>query len=116
MENKKEITLEKIADLIQTLDAKIDSTTKTLEAQIESSRNEIIETLEAKIASSSEELATMTQKQFLELGEKVNRVEKKITVMESKIDNFEAELNKKVNKTDHNTFKYRIEKLEEKFA
>ena len=58
----------------------------------------------------------MTQKQFLELGEKVAKVEKRVIIVENKLDNVEAELNKKVNKIDNNTLKYRIEKLEKKFA
>jgi hypothetical protein len=36
--------------------------------------------------------------------------------IKSTVDNIEANLNKKVDKIDHNTLTYRVEKLEKKFA
>lgn len=95
MSSKKEITLNDIAELIK---LSAEQTEKRLE-----------ESLGKKIDSSIEKLATMTQKQFLELGEK-------ITTVERKIDNIEFELNKKVDKIDHNTLVYQVEKLEKKIA
>jgi repressor of nif and glnA expression len=55
----------------------------------------------------------MTQKQFLEYDEKMG---KRFVKIEKKLDHIEAEINKKVDKIEHNTLKYRVKKLEEKFA
>ena len=89
--NKKEVTLGDISNLIQALDKKIES--------------------------SNAELAAMTQKQFLELEEKIEKVkvDLKLEIASSKED-IKTELNKKVAKVDHNTLKYRVEKLEKKYA
>jgi len=95
---KKAMTLEDIAGLIQKLDTKIGSV-KT--------------DLEAKIDSSTTEIATMTQKQFLEYDEKIG---KRFDKVDERFDTIEAELIKKVNVIDNNTLKYRVEKLEKKFA
>jgi uncharacterized protein Yka (UPF0111/DUF47 family) len=116
----KEITLGAIAELIEAsakrtsealeakieasakrtseaLEAKIEAsarkTSEALEAKIEASAKRTIETLEAKIEQSAENLATMTQKQFLGLGEKINRIEEKI-------DHTEGELIKKLIKSN----------------
>ena len=108
----KEITLSAIAELI------------------EASAKKTVETLEAKIESSVGDLATMTQNQFLELGVKVDGIDKRLIdvedrlinvedrliTVEKKVDRIEGEIIKKVNTIDHNTAKYRIKKLEEKFA
>lgn len=120
MENnkqQKEITLTDIAELIKQtridLEVKIissaDETRKDLEAKIVSSADETRKILELKIDSSADYLATISQNQFLELGEKIDKVEKKL-------GNIEAELNKKIEKVDYNTLAYRVEKLEKKFA
>ncbi len=105
METNKEITLSDIADLIK------------------ASASETIKTLEAKIESSNEELATMTQKQFLQLDRKIEIVKTEVAGLktdvariDTTVNNIEANLNKKVDKIDHNTLDYRVEKLEEKFA
>ncbi|KKP90135.1 MAG: hypothetical protein US57_C0003G0055 [Candidatus Moranbacteria bacterium GW2011_GWC2_37_73] len=113
----KEVTLSAIAELIEAsakktskaLEAKIKSTSEALEAKIEASAKNTIEILEAKIEQSAENLATMTQNQFLELGEKMNSIE-------NKIDRIEGEIIKKVDTVKYNTTKYRVKKLEEKFA
>jgi flagellar biosynthesis GTPase FlhF len=121
MKNNKEITLSAIAELIEasakktseSLEAKIEAsakkTSESLEAKIEASAKKTIETLESKIEKSAESLATMTQQQFLELGEKIN-------IIEEKINHIEGEIIKKVDTIEYNTIDHRIEKLEEKFA
>lgn len=122
--DKKEITLSAIAELIETsakktseaLEAKIEATSIALETKIEASAKNTIEILEAKIESSAEYLATISQNQFLELGEKVNKVEERLTSVEKKIDRIEGEIIKKVDTVEYNTLDHRIEKLEEKFA
>lgn len=92
MKNKpKEITLNDIAELIQT------------------SANETTRALESKIEASASELATMTQEQFLELGSTMREV-----VFDVK--EIKGNLNKKVDKIEHNTLEYRVEKLEEKYV
>ncbi len=98
METKKEITLNDIAD------------------HIKASASETIKTLEAKIESSNEELAAITQKQFLQLDRKIEIVKTDVTRIDVTVNNIEANLIKKVDKIDHNTLDYRVEKLEEKFA
>ncbi len=132
MKEKKEITLNDIAELIklsaqqtekkletkitesakrttEALEAKIKDSAKTLEAKIKDSAKRTTETLEAKIEESTEILATMSQKQFLELGDRMTKVERKL-------NNIESEIIKKVDKIDHNTLTYRVKKLEEKIA
>jgi len=120
----KEVTLSAIAELIEAsakktskaLEAKIKSTSEALEAKIEASAKNTIEILEAKIEQSAENLATMTQNQFLELGEKVDKIEERLVSVEKKIDRIEGEIIKKVDTVKYNTTKYRVKKLEEKFA
>jgi hypothetical protein len=77
-----------------------------------------------------DDLARITQKGLLSIDEKLENVEKKldkietdvsvlktdVTYIKSTVDNIEANLNKKVDKVDHNTLTYRVEKLEKKFA
>ena len=117
MKNNQEVTLEAIAELIE---ASAKKTSEALEAKIEASAKKTIEILEVKIDSSIEGLATSTQKQFLELeeklGKKIDNIDERLINVEKKIDRIEGEIIKKVNKEDHNTLIYRVEKLEEKFA
>jgi len=105
------------------LEAKIissaDETKRGLEAKIDETKK----FLEAKIETSVHELATMNQNQFLELGKKINNVENgveeiKLDIRKLKTDTKEvkANINKKVDKVDHNTLTYRVEKLEKHFA
>jgi len=110
---KKEMTLDAIAELIK---VSADSTTRVLEAKIEASKNETVKMLEAKIESSADKLAAMTQKQFLDLERKIGNVEIDVKEIKRTAANIEANLNKKVDKIDHNTLDYRVEKLEKKFA
>jgi len=74
-----------------------------------------------------DDLAILIQKGFLELKSEISdtkkelksdigKLDKKLAKVESRLGNIEAELNKKVDKVDHNTLKYRVEKLEKKYA
>ena len=47
---------------------------------------------------------------------KLDSMETRLERVEQKLDNIEADLNKKVDKIDHNTLKYLVEKLEKKYA
>lgn len=100
MENKnkqkKEITLEDIAELIKS------SSKKTEKVLVE------------KIETSTDELAAMTQKQFLELGQKIEKVEIDIKEIKADTDDIKANINKKVDIFIHKDLEYRVEKLEEK--
>lgn len=93
---KKEVTLDAIAELIKV------------------SANETTKKLEEKIDSSTEQLATMTQKQFLELGQKIGSVETNIREIKADTEEIKATVNKKIDKFTHNDLVYRVEKLEEK--
>ena len=123
----KEITLSAIAELIE---ASAKKTSAALEAKIEASAKKTIETLEAKIEQSAENLATMTQNQFLEIDARFDSVDKRfdsvdkrldnveirLAGVEMKVDRIEGEIIKKVDTVKYNTTKYRVKKLEEKFA
>ena len=104
-QNNEEITLSAIAELIN---VSIDKATETLGMKIDSSANE---------------LATTTQKQFLELGKKIVNIENdiqeiKVSTGEIKktVGNIESEIIKKVDTVKHNDLTYRVEKLEKNFA
>ncbi|KKR22145.1 MAG: hypothetical protein UT50_C0001G0057 [Candidatus Moranbacteria bacterium GW2011_GWA2_39_41] len=109
IEQEKTLTLEDIAELIRT-------TQITLEAKIDSSVKKSTATLEAKIDSSVDVLAAITQKNALKLEGKIDKIETKIKEVKSDTENIKANLNKKVDKIDHNELTYRVEKLEKKFA
>lgn len=100
MENKKELSLNDIAELIKV------------------SADETKKTLEAKIDASTEELATMTQKHFLRIEGNMEKGFKKVNEdlgeLRASIENVEADLNKKVDVFTHNELEYRVEKLEKK--
>lgn len=83
--NKKELTLQDIAELI-------DQNKKALET---------------KIDSSVEELARITNNNYLKLEADIKEVK-------SSVEDIKADLNKKVDKIDYNTLVYRVDKLEEK--
>lgn len=116
-QDNKDLTINDIADLIKltekNLEAKIVSSgneiTKSLEAKISLSASETTKALEAKIDSSVDMLVRITQNNFLKL-------EADIRDIKADTENIKADLNKKVNIIDNNTFKFRIEKLEEKLA
>ncbi|MFA4817665.1 MAG: hypothetical protein WC608_02965 [Parcubacteria group bacterium] len=108
---KKEVTLDAIAELIK---VSANETTKSLEAKIISSANETTKTLEAKIEASAEQLATMTQKQFLDLGQKIGGVEVDIKEVKADLGEIKANLNKKVDVFTNNDLVYRVEKLEKR--
>jgi len=90
MENKKEITLDSlvlmIANRFDEMDEKMEKGFKEVKTDIE--------ILKTDVAVLKTDVAGL-----------------KVTV-----DNIEANLNKKVDKVDHNTLEYRVERLEKKFA
>ncbi len=97
--NKKEITLEDLAELIK-------STEKSLSAKIE---------------TSAEELAVMTQKHFLTLEADMKEIKTDVEVLKSDlgvvkndVGEIKANMNKKVDIFKHNELTYRVEKLEDK--
>ena len=118
-ENKKELTLENIAKLI---DASSVKTREDLTKLIVENRK----ILETKIDSAVEELATMTQNQFLEsreymdkrfdkVDERFEKVDKRFDEVDKKIDDLNIEVkNKNVSVFKHNDLVHRVEKLEEK--
>ena len=110
---KKEMTFDDIAELIK---VSTNSTIKILETKIESSKDKTVKVLEAKIEASADELANMTQKQFLELEQKIGNIKTDVKEIKSNTEDIKADLNKKVDKINHNTLTYRVEKLEKKFA
>ncbi len=67
-----------------------------------------------------DDLALMVAKGFNDVDEKMasgfKSVNERLDKVEIKLDTIEANLNKKVDKVDHNTLTYRVEKLEKKFA
>ena len=63
-----------------------------------------------------DDLALMVAKGFNEMDKKFKKIETDIKEIKKDTEEIKAELNKKVDKIDHNTLEYRVEKLEEKFA
>lgn len=70
-----------------------------------------------------ENLAVMVQRGFLGLEERMENFEKEIKEMKTNIGEIKtdtadirANLNKKVDRFEHNELTYRVEKLEKKFA
>jgi len=70
-----------------------------------------------------EDLATIIQNDLLglktdvrDIKNDVQELKSDVAEIKSTVNNIEAELNKKVDKVDHNTLTYRVEKLEKKFA
>lgn len=69
------------------------------------------------------DLARIVQDGFLKIDERfdgveqrLDGVEQRLDGVEQRLDNIQTNLNKKVDRIDHNTLDYRVEKLEEKFA
>lgn len=96
--NKKEITLE---DLIAIMQAGFANSEKATDKKID-------------------DLAIMAQNGFNELRTEfkvdLKAVEEKVDDVKDEISEVKAELNKKVDKFEHNGLEYRVEKLEKKFA
>lgn len=61
-------------------------------------------------------LARIVQKNFLSVESRLDKIETDVKEIKSDTEDIKAELNKKVDKIDHNTLTYRVEKLEKKFA
>ena len=71
---------------------------------------------ELKEKITMDDLARIVQDGFLKIDERFDGVEQRLDGVEQRLDNIQANLNKKVDRIDHNTLDYRVEKLEEKFA
>ena len=97
MENKKEITLDSLALMIANrfdeMDEKMEKGFKEVKTDIEILKTDVA-VLKTDVAVLKTDVAGL-----------------KVTV-----DNIEANLNKKVDKVDHNALEYRVERLEKKFA
>jgi len=112
-ENKKEVTIDNIAELIK---LSAEKTEKNLEAKIISSANETTKALEAKIDSSVDMLARITQNNFLKLEADISEVKVDIGEVKEDTENIKADLNKKVDKIEYNSLVHMVEKMEEKLA
>lgn len=83
-----------------------------------------------KKETTMDDLAGMVQNGFLGMDKRMDKLESDMESLKSDVSslksdmavvkdtmgNIEAELNKKVDKFEHNDLKYRVEKLEKKFA
>lgn len=63
-----------------------------------------------------DDLAMMVQNGFTEVNGKIDHMNQRLSEIEITTKEIKAELNKKVDKIDHNTLVYRVEKLEKNFA
>ncbi len=63
-----------------------------------------------------DELARIVQGGFLSVEGRLDKIETDIKEIKSDTEDIKADLNKKVDKIDHNTLTYRVEKLEKKFS
>jgi len=70
-----------------------------------------------------DDLARIVQSGFLSvegrLGSvegRLNKIENDVDAIKTTVDNIQADLHKKVDRIDHNTLTYRVEKLEKKFT
>ena len=70
-----------------------------------------------------EDLAGMVQRGFVQMDnrfdgvdKRLDKIENRLDKVEDRLDSIETELIKKVDKVDHNTLDYRVEKLEKRFA
>lgn len=63
-----------------------------------------------------DDLATMVQNGFIEVNGKIDSVNQRLDEIEATTQEIKANLNKKIDKIDHNTLTYRVEKLEKNFA
>ena len=71
---------------------------------------------QAKKEITIDELARIVQGGFLSVEGRLDKIEIDIKEIKSDTGDIKADLNKKVDKIDHNTLEYRVEKLEKKFA
>ncbi len=63
-----------------------------------------------------DDIARTLQDGLLKMDNGFAGVNKRLDKVETRLDSIEANLNKKVEKVDHNILSYRVEKLEKKFA
>lgn len=117
---QKKMTLEDLAQMMNAgfeksnkrTDEKIEELTKVMNAGFEKSEK----MMDKKI----EELATMINDGFNNANENVNErfkeTNERLDGVDGRLYNIEAELIKKIDRTEYNTLSYRAEKLEKKFA
>lgn len=96
--NKEELTLN---DLAQMIDGRFEESRKHMDGRFEESDKLIDKKLE--------KLATSIQNELLELKDEIKEVK-------SDTENIKTNLNKKVDRFEHNELSYRVEELEKKFA
>ncbi|MDO8240658.1 MAG: hypothetical protein Q7T51_01620 [Candidatus Moranbacteria bacterium] len=108
--NKKEITLEAIAELIK------------------AGNNETVKVLEAKIESAVDNLAIITNNNFVKLEADIKAVKSELDivksdlgvvkndldVVKSDVEEIKTNINKKVDVFTHKDLEFRVEKVEEK--
>ena len=93
-ETKKEIMLN---DLVLTMAKEFEKSDKRIDKKIES-------------------LAIIVQKGFLGIEGRLDKLEIDVKEVKSDTEDIKSELNKKVDRFTHNDLKFRVEKLEKKFA
>ncbi len=91
--NKKEMTLDDLARIVQEGFLSIDGKLGTIEADVSVLKTDVSE-LKTDVAELKSDVAEL----------------------KSDVKDIKADLNKKVDKIDHNTLTYRVEKLEKKFV
>lgn len=63
-----------------------------------------------------DDLARIVQDSFLSVEGRLDNVEEKLEIIKTDTKDIKADLNKKVDRIEHNELEYRVEKLEKKFA
>lgn len=71
--------------------------------------------VEGRLDSMEGRLGTMEGKLDTMEG-RLDKIENTVDGIKTVVDNIQADLNKKVDRIDHNTLTYRVEKLEKNFA
>jgi tetrahydromethanopterin S-methyltransferase subunit G len=71
---------------------------------------------ETKKEITMDDLARIVQDSFLSVEGRLDNVEEKLEIIKTDTKDIKADLNKKVDRIEHNELEYRVEKLEKKFA
>lgn len=108
---KKEMTLKDIAELIK---VSANETTKLLEKKIISSAGETTKTLEAKVDSSVEWLATITQKQLLEIKGEFAKTHKSFDNLEKEIKTIRREFEDLKLRQDQVAYRFELKSIEKR--
>ena len=93
-------------------------------ASAEKSTDKKIENLALMVAKGFNDVNERMDKRFKEMNEKMDngfkemdeKIDKGFHEAKSEREDIRADINKKVDKIEHNTLTYRVEKLEKKFA